>query len=334
MRFVAPPAAIVLAFAFLLPGVAVARQGRAPEGEARPAAVRLEVEADRTAITVGDPIVLTIRLTYPAGVRITSFGPETAFDAAAVLGSASQPRETLEDGSVRDTRTLRVTAYKPGDGEIPALVASYVDASGKPGRASSAAIPFVVASVLEAGDAQPADIRPPARMPESPLWPWVLAALGLLGAGTWLWWRRRRRPAVAVAIPAIPPLPPHEQAYAELERLLSSGLLEKGRVKQFYIELAEILRRYLAGRYGIETFDRTTFEILEALRAARLPVPLVAGMAEFFAACDLVKFARHHPASDESRGTVERAYRLVDETRPVPAVIQAAEPAVAAGAGR
>lgn len=345
MRTIGPPAAMVLAIALLVPGGAGAGQvpapaevppaGKAPPaGETRPGAARLEVEADRTAITVGDPIVLTIRLTFPAGTRVTSFSPEAAFDPAAILGSASRPRETLGDGSVRETRTLRVTSYKPGNGAIPALVASYVDASGTPGRASSAAIPFVVASVLGAGDAQPADIKPPAGMPERLLWPWILAALALLGAGMWLWWRRRRRPAVVVTVPVIPPLPPHEQAYAELERLLSSGLLDKGRVKEFYIELAEILRRYLAGRYGIETFERTTFEILEALRAARLAVRLVVAMAEFFAACDLVKFARHHPAPEETRATVERAYRLVDETRPAPAAAREAEPAVAAEAGR
>jgi hypothetical protein len=345
MRRVAPGTALALAVVLAATGGSWARQDRAssgrpgtagapPAGEARPGAVRLEVEADRTAITVGDPIVLTIRLTRPAGTRITSFSPEAAFDPAMLLGSAGRPPETLEDGSVRETRTLRVTGYKPGDGEIPALVASYVDESGRPGEATSAAIPFVIASVLEAGDAQPADIKPPARMPERPLWPWVLALLGLLGAGAWLWWRRRRRPDAPIDAPATPPLPPHEQAYAELERLLSSGLLEKGRVKEFYIELAEILRRYLAGRYGIETFDRTTFEILEALRAARLPVRVVAAAADFLAACDLVKFARHHPASEETRDTVERAYRLVDETRPAPAATQAAEPAVASGAGR
>ncbi|MBI4169594.1 MAG: hypothetical protein HY510_06625, partial [Acidobacteria bacterium] len=192
------------------------------------------------------------------------------------------------------------------------------------------ALPFEGASVLGTGDTRPADIKPPARMPERRMWPWVLAALGLLGAGAWLWWRRRR-PAVALEAPAVPPLPPHETAYAELERLLASGLLEKGRIKEFYIDLAEILRRYLEGRYGIDTFERTTFEILEALRAVRLPVRIAAATAEFLGECDLVKFARYLPAAEETRGTVERAYRLVDETRPAPAASEVAEQAVGAG---
>ncbi|MBI4169646.1 MAG: hypothetical protein HY510_06890, partial [Acidobacteria bacterium] len=264
-------AAVALTIAlFVVPGGVWARPDEAPAGtpasggvalagEGRPALVRLEVEVDRKAITVGDPIVLTIRLTYPRDMRITSFSPESALDPVVLLGLLSEPPKTLEDGSVVETRTLRVTAYEPGSREIPALVASYVDASGKAGEASCAAIPFEVASVLGTGDTRPADIKPPARMPERRMWPWVLAALGLLGAGAWLWWRRRRRcPAGALEAPAAPPLPPHETAYAELERLLASGLLERGSVKEFYIELAEILRRYLEGRYGIDTFERTT----------------------------------------------------------------------------
>src|SRR6185295_3317925 len=130
-----------------------------------------------------------------------------------------------------------------------------------------------------------------------------------------------------------PPRPPHEIAYGEMQRLLSSGLLEKGRLKEFYIELAEIMKRYLEVRFGVDTFERTTWEILEALRLARMPVRGLTSTSEFFGACDLVKFARHAPPSEETRATVERAYRLIDETR-APEQPAEAPAGVAAGGGR
>ena len=135
----------------------------------------------------------------------------------------------------------------------------------------------------------------------------------------------------APAAPPGPPRPAHETAYAELERLLSSGMLEKGLVKQFYIELAEILRRYLTARFEVETFERTTSEILEALRAVRLPVRALAATADFFAACDMVKFAKYLPAPDETRATVERSYALIDETKARETAAPAAEGALAGG---
>jgi len=77
----------------------------------------------------------------------------------------------------------------------------------------------------------------------------------------------------------------------------------------------------------------TTSEILEALRLARLPLRGMTSTAEFFGACDMVKFARHAPPAEETRATVERAYRLIDETR-APEQPAEAPAGVAAGGGR
>jgi hypothetical protein len=279
--------------------------------------VRIEVTPDRTAITVGDPIVVTVRVLYPEGTRLVGFAPERALGSLVLLGQEAEPPRPLPEGGIAERRTLRVTAYAPGGAEIPAIEVSYADAAGREGKAASRAVPISVASVLAPDDTTPADIKGPAEMPEPVRWPWVLAALLLLGAGAAWWWRRRaRRPAAIPATPATPPRPPHEIAYGELERLLASGLLEAGKVKEFYIELAEILKRYLEGRYGVDTFERTSAEILEALRVARVALRDLTATGEFFAACDLVKFARHRPEPEETRATVERAYRLVDQTRP------------------
>jgi len=193
---------------------------------------------------------------------------------------------------------------------------------------------FAVGSILAEGDTRPADIKNPAVMAVGAIWPWILAAVAAAAvAAAWMWRRRARRALPQTAAPAAPPRPPHEVAYAELERLLSSGILEAGRVKEFYIELAEILRRYVAARFGVETFERTTSEILEALRLARLAAKGMALTSEFLGACDVVKFAKYAPSSEETRITVERAYRLIDETRQRETAPGQELPA-AAGAGR
>jgi len=230
---------------------------------------------------------------------------------------------------MQETRVLRVARYETGETRIPSFEAAYADAGGREGRVATAPVPISVTTVLAEGDARPADIKSPAVMPERPVWPWLVAAAAVAAAlAFWIRRRMRSRPSeTAAAAPAGPPRPAHETAYAELERLLSSGLLEKGQVKQFYIELAEILRRYLTARFGVETFERTTSEILEALRAVRLPVRALAATADFFASCDMVKFAKYVPAPDETRSTVERAYGLIDETKsrevPAPAAVGA-----------
>ena len=310
-----------------------------PVAPAEAGAVRIEVQTDRKTVTVGDPITVTVRLIHPPEVRLTSFEPERYLGDLTLLDRKTAETRTLPDGRLLETRVLRVARYRIGTARIPSLEATFVDAAGKAGKVATAPVPFAVGSILSEGDTRPADIKNPAVMAVRAIWPWVLAAMAAGAvAAVWMWRRRARRARPAAAVPASPPRPAHDVAYAELERLLSAGLLEAGRVKQFYIELAEILRRYVAARFGVDTFERTTAEILEALRLARLPTKGMALTSELFGACDMVKFAKHVPPPEETRSTVERAYLLIDETRTREAAAPdrglAAAAGAAAGGGR
>ncbi len=192
------------------------------------AGVTLDITMDRDAVTIGDPVTLTVRLSYPAGTRILSFEPGRSLKAVGLLEHAGQPPHRLPDGRMEEVHILRVAAYEVGRREIPAIEVAYADASGQEGSAASAPVSFTVASVLTAEESEPSDIKEPVVMPVSPLWPWIALAVVAAGLAFWLFWRRRRRhPADAVPVPAGHPRPVNEIANSELERLLSSGLLEK-----------------------------------------------------------------------------------------------------------
>lgn len=311
-----------------VPSPAAASPSASPAG----GDVAIQVTADRTSVTVGDPITLRVRLTYPAGSSIRSFSPAASLGSLSLLDRTPGSPRATPDGRMEEVTVLKVAAYQLGAIDVPPLEATYLDRAGREGKASSEPLHLQVTSVLKPGETAPADIKPQAVMAERPVWPYVLLAVVLLGVGIWLWsrLRARRRPDEVAAAPAAPPRPPHEVAYEELERLLSSGWLEAGRLKELYIELAEILRRYLGARFAVETFEKTTTEILEALRSVRAPVKVTAMASQFFAACDLVKFAKYRPGLEETRDTVQKAYALVDETRPA-AAEPAPAPAVAAG---
>jgi hypothetical protein len=305
-----------------------------PAAPAQAGPVKIEVASDRRTVTVGDPITVTVRLVHPPDVRVSSFQPERFLGDLTLLERKAGETKTLPDGRLEETRVLRVTRYQLGPSRIPSIEADFTDAAGKEGKVATPSLAFTVGSILSEGDTRQADIKNPAVMAVPSIWPWIVAAVvaAAIAAG-WMWRRRAGRARPQAAAPAAPPRPAHEEAYAELERLLSSGILEAGRVKEFYIELAEILRRYVAARFGVETFERTTSEILESLRLARLPAKGMALTSEFFGACDMVKFAKYAPSSEETRTTVERAYRLIDETSPRDKAPEQGL-AAAAGAGR
>ncbi len=310
-------AAMVMAGA--LTGSAVVRAQDRPA----PDEAFLITTADREAVTIGDPISITARLVVPSGVEVRSFEPEAAFEALTILERGADPQREREDGGFELIRRFTIAAYDLDPIELPVVEATLAAEDGREFTVRSAPLTIRIASILPEEQAEPSDIKGPVFMPVARIWPWLLLGLLPLAVLAWWLWKRRKsvQPDLAAVAPAGPPRPEHQLAYEELERLLSSGLLEKGGLKEFYIELAEILKRYFAARFGIDTFERTTYEILQGLRGRRVSVKVKATAVEFFVACDLVKFARHHPDADGTRENVERAYRLIDGTR------RASEPA-------
>ena len=306
----------------------------APAPAAGTGPVTFSARADHAQVTVGDPIVVTFSVRHPEGLTVATFDADHALGAVERLADTTLAPKRLPDGTVEEARVVTFAAYKPGPGEIPAVKVVLRDAAGKETEAVSAPITFNVASVLKEGESQPADLKGPIELKERLLWPWFALGALVLAVAAVLLWRRLRRPRPAAPAPVVaaaPPRPEHEIAYEELQRLLASGLLERGEVKKFYIALAEIIRRYLGRRFEFDAFECTTWEILEVMRSARLSATTQTLLAEFLGLCDLVKFAKHLPGREETQGIVERAYHLVDETRravppPLPAETQAAPP--------
>jgi hypothetical protein len=124
---------------------------------------------------------------------------------------------------------------------------------------------------------------------------------------------RRRRP-----VPVAPPIPPHEVAYRALAELEGGALLDHGRFQDYYLQLTEIAKGYLQGRFGIHALDRTTEELRqELLRTGERIVPLQADeVIRFLQACDLVKFARLRPELDEAAAALATVRQMIDRSRP------------------
>jgi hypothetical protein len=109
---------------------------------------------------------------------------------------------------------------------------------------------------------------------------------------------------------------------------MGRGLAEKGFVKQFYVALSEVARKMLDGGYDIPTAEKTTTEIIDALRETAPPADpaRLARVEALLDACDLVKFARYVPGRDEIEAATKATFELLDHCRQR----RAAAPAVGA----
>ena len=122
-----------------------------------------------------------------------------------------------------------------------------------------------------------------------------------------------------------PPLPPHIAAIQALETLHNQKLWQSGRHKQYYSGLTDILRTYLAGRYGFGAMEMTSDEILAAVRRYDLPQKCVMDLQAILRDADLVKFAKARPEGTTNEDNYLNAYYFVEETKPVEIAEEGAE---------
>ncbi len=140
--------------------------------------------------------------------------------------------------------------------------------------------------------------------------------LALLGGGL-LWfflrlWRRRgskeRNPPLSID--------PWQKACEELEALIHSDLLAKGNMKEYYLRLSGIIRRYFEKQFSVKAPEMTTEEFLIHLKgSADLTAQQKDVLKEFLTSCDIVKFARYSPSTGEVERSTQFARRLIDETK-------------------
>jgi hypothetical protein len=162
------------------------------------------------------------------------------------------------------------------------------------------------------------DIKPPVYIPSGWAWLWwTLSALALAGAAYWGWryWQKCRSTR-----PPVPVIPPHVRAKEKLRQALS--LINRPR--EFCIAVSDTIRWYLEERFEFRAPERTTEEFLYELQNTNLLSPeQKRSLGEFLQRCDLVKFAKYEPAEPELHDLHGSAVRLVEETEPAPALVDA-----------
>jgi hypothetical protein len=275
----------------------------------------VSARADREEVRVGDPVTVVVTAVAKKGVAVNlpaqvDAGKFTLLDKA----DEGAPRD-LGDGHLRREFSLRFASYEPGEAQIPPLEVTYLAPGGEVRTVHTVPIGIKVTALLANVDKpELKDIAQPVRVFEEITWPyWVAggAAVMLLIIFLSVWITKRVTARRIAHAPPAPSRPAHEIALAKLDALRAEGQLERGEWKPFYFALSEIIREYLGARFGFDSLEMTTTELLDAVRPHN-----IATLELWCSACDLVKFAKYVPLHSEAQEALEGAYRIVDGTRP------------------
>lgn len=145
---------------------------------------------------------------------------------------------------------------------------------------------------------------------------WILLALIVIGGSIFVYYKWLRKGKIPL-LPKRKPIPPYNLAIRDLSQLKEEKLCERGEEKQFYTRLTDILRVYLAGRFGINALEMTSTQIMEALRKNEETRSSESKMQQILEIADFVKFAKVRPLPEDNKLAMDSAISFVENTKPV-----------------
>lgn len=284
---------------------------------AQQAAVTVQTRLSPEPSNVGDLLTYEVIVAFPRGITV-NLPTQLDFSPLHLVETRDSGPEAT-GASLRKTFTLTLQHFETGEATVPAFSLTTVDASGAIETVTVPSKSFVVEALLanevdpsRKGEDDPVSVAYPNERAEVGIYA-TLAGI-LLALIGWVVVRRfLRQPKVK---PAPPPIPPHVVALSALDELEQGELMQEDDLVPFYLQLTEIAKGYIEGRFGVPSLDRTTEEIRRDLvRRAESIAPLSADeVIDFLQRSDLVKFARFAPEEDEAgaalgevRGMVERS---------------------------
>ena len=275
---------------------------------------------DSTTLFIGDQTDLHLRAIGEVGEQVTM----PVLDKELIPGVEIVDRTivdtlSLKDGRVQYDQYLTVTSFEDSLFYIaPLPFVSGDDTVWSDGLTLNVVQPFE----MDTTDMAITDIK---GVYKAPVWwwgifRWVLLAVLLAGVGvagyyliTYL--QRRKLEEAGNEVVTEPLRPADEVALEKLDAIKEKKIWQQGQVKEYYTQLTDVVREYIARRFEVSSVEQTSDETLRDIR------PLLSERKDLYdqlrkmlTLADLVKFAKWSTTPDENELSLRNAYTFVKET--------------------
>ena len=279
----------------------------------------LRSRISRDSILIGDQVEWTLDFQLAPGeaVSISKPGAEPV-PGVETLGEMALDTLSDKKGTLSLRGRIILTSFDSGSYVLPPLYVLMARADGSIDTLEYTGPRLAVNTIpIDTATFQPHDIKGQIRYPVTfrEVIPWVGLAL-LVAALVWLlvrWIRLRRQNRDFFGKPVVKD-PPHIVALRSLEKTRAQKLWQAGKQKQFYTQVTDALRQYIAERFDVAALEQTSAEMFRDLQDKDIEPELKEKLKDLFTTADFVKFAKHTASDQENENAIPTAIRFVNET--------------------
>jgi hypothetical protein len=284
--------------------------------------IKATARLDSTNILLGDQVKLFLEIDHPKNVKVDFPNvPDTLVNLIEVLGRSGVDTFEVENGKFqKQIQSYLITSFDSGSYRIPPQWFK-IDLDGRIDSIPTNGVTLNVYSMAIDTTKGPTDIKMPYDAPLTlkEVTPYILGVI-LIGTIIFLILysiKRKKKGKPIFTLPQKPKEPAYVIALRELDRIRNEKIWQKDKVKQYYSEVTDTLRRYIEDRYEIPAMEQTTDEILTSFKFRRdlINEKLFTNLTRILNLADLVKFAKYTPLPDDNNLTLVDSYFFVNETK-------------------
>ncbi|TKG88884.1 hypothetical protein EYV94_26465 [Puteibacter caeruleilacunae] len=277
---------------------------------------------DTTNIMLGDQIKFNLELEKPLGfdIQFPAINDSLLTPNIEILEKSDIDTVALDNNRQKITQQFVITSFDSGSHVIPEFYFRYqYDQLADSLKSNTITLNVHSFDIdLKKGIT---DIKKPYEAPVTlkEVTPYIMGAILIVAILFFIFYaiRRRQKNMSLFSKPPKPSDPPHVVALKELDRIRDEKLWEQEKLKLYYSDITDTLRRYIEGRYHLSAMESTTDEILEQFESAKkvLDKKSFQQLKDLLQLADLVKFAKFKPQADDNSISLANAYFFVNQTK-------------------
>lgn len=278
----------------------------------------VNTQYDAKQIMVGDQLRMFITVNKDANDQLQWASIPDTFNSLEVVERGKIDTIKGDGNTIKYKQKLLITGFDSGAFTIPQFQFAVKPASGDTRILTTDSLSLLVQTVA-------VDTTKPFKEIKEirePKYTWLDYKEYIFGGGAallvialiiaYILMRKKKGPI----IPKKPNETPYERAMRLLAELEAQQLWQNDKVKEYYVELTDILRNYIEEQFDMAALELTSDELLASMRQERILKVNRKLIKPVLQTADLAKFAKAKPLPQEHIDAMENTKAFVIATQP------------------